>query len=78
MEKLVGHPYHFFSKSQTSGTYMILGWNNMGNLTQTADVTVSTIEGTETRSGIGAVTDILAGYTRKIEESNQSLSMIKI
>jgi len=69
-----------FSKSQSGGANLALGWDNMGNLIHTVDfdVAVTALEGTETKGGIGVVTGILAlGSQGKSEESNQSISRLQ-
>jgi hypothetical protein len=69
-----------FSKSQTGGSEMALGWDINGGLIQVVDfdVAVTAIEGTETKGGIGVVAGIFSlGSHGKSEESSQSISRIK-
>ncbi|MGG7056414.1 hypothetical protein [Nitrosomonas sp. ANs5] len=69
-----------FTKSQTGGSNLALGWDKNGNLVHTLefDVAVTASEGAETKGGIGVVAGVFAlGSQGKSESNNQSISRLK-
>jgi hypothetical protein len=69
-----------FTKSQTGGTNLALGWTKTGELIHLVefDVAVTVEKGKKTKGGIGVVTGIFAlGSQGESDASNSAISRIK-
>ncbi|TGD70331.1 hypothetical protein E4634_21170 [Mangrovimicrobium sediminis] len=78
--QVVPNVSNLFTKSQSGGTNLALGWDSNGNLIHILefDVAVTATEGTETKGGIGVVAGMFAvGSQGRSEEMSQSISRLK-